>query len=368
MMDDINLYRLNEKLAQILENNGIKNLKLTSLGNSIASGYSAYRETKPILYRNDSLKLVMQVHDIHVETYHFARAQNNSDDKIFNWVDSNITLGEIYKMNRSDYSNNGFTSMTTTIKKEQIDKYYSEDKGVKIQDVIFDSNINSSNIIIYNGLTGSFLDNITRNGKHKLTYGIKKDQIGLESTLKLIQDRNRKSHTNTQVYLCGAPDFLGIHISEFINRRLKKVAKKYANAVYVKPVETKLFYDSLNQTGKKVDIHYDEEEYLEMLNHIFESISENYEFLKAKINLDRSLCEANSLIELEFSSLVNNPNLLQRLIHEIIEEDCKDILNSSHKIKYLQNIKKFILEVFPYDYFYLGKNNIVKEIAYQKKR
>ncbi len=363
------LNKKNIRLSEILKRNGIKNLKLTSLGNSIASGYSAYRDLKPLLYRNESLKETMRVHDVDVDVYHFARAQNNSDDKIFNWVNSNITLSEIYEMNKVDYSNNGNSSMVTTgFLEDYIEKYYSKDADVNIQDVIFESSKREANIVIYNGLTGSFLDNVTRNGKHKLTYGIKKDQMGLEATLKFIQERNRKMNTNTQVYLCGAPNFLGTHISEFMNIPLRKIAKKYSNTVFVEPVKSKFIYDSLDNSGKKVDIHYDEVEYLELLNHIFEQINANYEFIKAKIDLDRALCKASSLIELEHPSYRKNNEAIKQAINKIMETCCGDILKSANKKEYLKNIKHYLLEVFPYDYYFLGKENIVNEINYQKRK
>lgn len=363
------LQKNNELLAEVLKKNGIKKLNLTSLGNSIASGYSAHRTIKPLLYRNESLNEVMKAHDIHVETYHFARAQNNSDDKIFNWVNSNISLGQIYDINRSDYSDNGNSSMeTTNLSKEKIEEYYSKGRDVRIQDVIFSNDDIEADIIIYNGLTGSFLDNVTRCGKHKLTYGIKKDQIGLEAILKLIQERNRTMNTNTQVYICGAPNFLGLKITEIINSRLKKSAKKYANTIYVEPAKSKFIYESLDGSGKKPDIHYDEIEYLKLLNNIFSKIAENYEFLKAKINIDRSLATISSEIELLYPEYKGHNVFIQKIIDKIFELDCACIMNSPKKVEYIDEIKKYLLEVFPYDYFYLGKDNIVEVLEHQKTK
>lgn len=43
---------LNERLAEVLENDQISQLKMTSVGNSIGSGYSMVRTIKPLLLRN----------------------------------------------------------------------------------------------------------------------------------------------------------------------------------------------------------------------------------------------------------------------------------------------------------------------------
>lgn len=127
------------------------------------------------------------------------------------------------------------------------------DKG--LQEILFEKSNNLANIIIYNGATGSFLDNITRNGKlsQKLTYGIKRDITSLEATLKIIQEKNRNSSLNIQLYLCGAPNFLGLHISDIINHKLQSLSKNYAFVTYVEPVKSKLLYPIMrnNKNFKK---------------------------------------------------------------------------------------------------------------------
>lgn len=69
---------------ETLKQNSVKitNLRLISLGNSIASGYSMVRSTKPLLLRNESLEEVLQKENITLERHHFARAQNNNDEHI----------------------------------------------------------------------------------------------------------------------------------------------------------------------------------------------------------------------------------------------------------------------------------------------
>ena len=46
---------LNEKLANILKDQGVSKINITTYGNSIASVFSRCRATKPLLLRNKSL-------------------------------------------------------------------------------------------------------------------------------------------------------------------------------------------------------------------------------------------------------------------------------------------------------------------------
>ena len=133
--------KLNEELAIICRDNGITNLRLTSIGNSIASGYSWFRTTKPLLLRNESLSKIMEAYDINLELHQYARAQNNNDEHIFSWLSSNKTESEIQKMNVNDYSG-GRTSMPSNgLTKEDLKRYYplafKSSLENPIQDIIF---------------------------------------------------------------------------------------------------------------------------------------------------------------------------------------------------------------------------------------
>lgn len=217
---------LNRKLASVFDEFGIKNFRFISLGNSIASGYSMVRTTKPLLLRNSSLQEIMALYDINLERYHFARAQNNNDEHIFEWLTQNIKESDFYQMNRQDYSNLASSMKTHGLTEEKITEYYPKklkyDNG--LQDLVLSSDDKTANIVVYNGCADSFLDNIIKKGKfqNKLFHGINQDATSLEVTLKFIQNSNRVDGTNTQVYICGAPNFLGLGISETINRKLKK--------------------------------------------------------------------------------------------------------------------------------------------------
>ena len=376
--------KLNEELAIICRDNDITNLRITSIGNSIASGYSWFRTTKPLLLRNESLGKIMKAYDINLDLHQYARAQNNNDEHIFSWLSSNKTESEIQKMNVNDYSG-GRTSMPSNgLTQEDLKKYYPlafhSSLENPIQDIIFESNESLANIVIYNGVTGSFLDNVTRNGKipQMLTYGIKRDIKSLEATLKFIQEQNRSKGSNTQVYLCGAPDFLGLHITEIINHKLKRVAKEYANVIYVEPIKSKFLYPSYEAEQKmsleenqnilkrllmlRPDIHYDEIEYLKFNNNIIASINDNYQVLRAMVKVDRNLFSLSSKLELEEQAKIDDKDVVTSLITDIISKENSSIDSKYHQDLFRERLTYYLKERQPYDFYYLGNKNMEESI------
>ncbi len=354
--------RLNEKLALLLGHLGIKKLRLTSYGNSIASGYSMMRTIKPLLLRNDSIKSIMEFNGIELETHAFARPQNNSDEHLFEWLVSNIKESDINKMNRIDYSGSATSMPVAYLDYSMLDEFYplSFPKDMGLRDIVQSRGIDLANIIVYNGCTGSLLDNVTRNGKlsQVLTYSINRDLKGLEAILKFIQSSNRNNNTNTQIYICGAPNFLGLNISNIINNKLKRVSKQYANASYVDPVKSKFFYRNI-ATGKwGVDLHYDECEYCKLNSHILESVLRDYEVNKAMISIDRELYNFSSKIELEQDNLFNQDDLMMTFIDLIIGEEAQSLSDTKDRLYFYKRILNYLIERAPYDYFYVGKKNI----------
>jgi hypothetical protein len=244
----------NIELGEELHRSGISKLKLTTFGNSIANGYACVRTAKPLLLRNETLEVILGEEGVDLEKHNFSRAQNNCDDHLLSWLVNNVKEADINAMNRNDYGT-GPTSMSRHIGVDQtnIDNYYPEtvpnDKG--IQDVIYEDEDDLANIVIYDGCTGTFLDNITRGGSKNITAGFKKDVSSLEGILKIIQANNRGKGSNTQFYICGVPNFLGIGASNIINSKLKELAEKYPCAVYVEPIKSKMFYQpALEDTTK----------------------------------------------------------------------------------------------------------------------
>lgn len=370
---------LNREVASMLKNSdsSITNLRLISLGNSIASGYSMVRTIKPLLLRNDSIESIMKEYDIRLERYHFARAQNNNDEHIFEWLVSNITENEMHDMNRSDYSGGASSMVTHELTPAKIERYYpyKENDNKGLRDLALDNNPNMANIIVYNGCTGSFLDAATRNGKltQQLMSGVNRDTVGLESVLKYIQTNNRTNYGNTQVYICGAPNFLGLGISELINRKLKKIAKNYANVSYVEPVKSKFFYKPLEDFNEKfelsmlqtifkeyiyqTDIHYDEKEYLKFNNNIMKTIRDNYEVNNSMIDIDRKMCDLNHSLEVKYPELIGD-EAVPDMIDAIVLEETKKISSQEKKDKLLKRANSYLINRSPYDYFYVGKKNI----------
>jgi len=239
-------YKINKDLAELFKENGIKNFRLTSIGNSIGTGYSIVRTTKPLLARNDSLREIMAYNGINVETNSVARPQDNNDEHIYEWLVQNKTVGEINKMVQHDFAGTRTSRPPIYgLSEQEMKEAYPSDNNARLQDLIKKTEVDLANIVIYNGATGSFLDGITRNGtfRQKLTSGIRRDFSSIDSTLKWIQSNNRDG-SNTQVYLCGVPNYLGLEIpTSPINNELKKLSKKYANVVYVEPAVSHVFYN-----------------------------------------------------------------------------------------------------------------------------
>ena len=353
----------NKELANKLASKGIKNLRLTSVGNSIASGYSMLRTTQPLLLRNNSLEESLQKNGISLELHHFSRAQNNNDEHIFEWLYTNIPEIEINKYNHMDCSTASNSMPTNDMSKEKVDRFYPlnqlSNKGFR--DIALESNSTLANILIYNGCTGSFLDNITRQGKFSqmFMYGIKRDLTAIEATLKLIQSNNRLNNSNTQVYICGVPNFLGLNISSLINNKLKKLEEKYANVTYVEPIKSKLIYNKYNsEEDYGVDIHYDEVEYLELNNQIIEAIINYYQVNKSLIATDRFLYQYSKEIEMYPTKIDDKiiDSMLFSFLEKVVEEN-------ENPIQFLRKTRNYLLEREPYDFYYIGKTNIKNTLS-----
>ena len=355
--------QLNTQLAENLKVQGINRLSLTSYGNSIASGYSMTRRTIPLLLRNKTLSEIFAKKDIEVERYNFARAQNNSDEHLYEWLLRNIKEQEIIDFNQADYNPNSKIYMHTSLSEEDFKKYYQASLTNRgLRDVILEKQDKLLNVVIYSGCTGSFLDNITREGKltEMLTFGIKRDTKSLEAILKLIHTSNRSGESNTQVYLLGAPNFLGLGITEIINKKLKKIAKEYPNVIYIPPIKSKFIYHDL-ETGKVTpDIHYDEAEYLELNNSILSAINENYNYVNSLISLDRRVYKLNSLLEFSNQSSPEEQVMALATLEKEFNQELSKLSTESEKATFLKKTKKYLLSRAPYDFHYIGKKNIRK--------
>lgn len=348
------------RLGQILLADEVNELVLTSVGNSIASGYSYMSLTKPLLYRDEAIESVMVKKGITLKRYHFARYANNNDEHVYGWLSRNITEKEMYRLNRVDTLHQRVIGLTD----ELIEKYYpiNPTENIGLRDIILRKSPNLANIVIYNGATGSFLDNVTRNGKHKLTTGIKRDCGSIESILKAIQISNRFDGSNTQVYLCGAPRILNTPITDiFINSRLEKLASNYANVTYIPPIPRKVLYQH-PEYGISPDTHYNEEEYLMLLTKIIESINQHYLANKAMIHIDRELFHTSCKIE--DGEQLDKDYIIEAELNEWITTLNNQGVNIN---QFLSTLKRYLLERQPYDFYYLGNETIKKHINQLKK-
>lgn len=203
-----------EKLAEVLSKLSVKNLYLTSLGNSISAGYSFQHNSKPLLLRNVTLIEKMAEKNIETSIFHFARAQNNSDQHVDRWIETNLKLSDMHLYNLTDMHKPD----TPYKNPNEAVKYYDLNPKFNpgLKDVITTTDNNMANIIIYNGGTGSFLDNITRKGNRFYIYGFKEDNISIEAILRKVQIFNRDYNANTQIYLCGIPKLLGSKLIDIV--------------------------------------------------------------------------------------------------------------------------------------------------------
>lgn len=337
----------NLELLELLKDNGIKELVITALGNSISTGFSFCDENKPLLDRNVLLETMCEEYGIDLHKYYFARSENNSDQNIFNWIINNYTEKEMNRMNRRDYRKESNKDLLT---EEKIEEYYGEDKAsdVHIQDILFNTVDDTSNIVIYNGLTGSFLDNVTRGGKHKLTNGIHKDMSYVESILGLIQNFNRENGSNTEVYLCGVPRVLNTGIQEsFMNKKLKTVSNRYANTSYVDNISRHVLYKG----DTKVDLHYDKLEYLRLTHLILKKVLDNYLIKDSLIKLDRDMYKYNKKLEMLDKQATYDLTMA-------IIADSHINYPGTNDLDYLKEVRRYLLERYCYDFFAMDKQAI----------
>ena len=273
----------------------------------------------------------------------------------------------MYRYNRID--NLKPDTPVVDMTEEEIAEYYPENPtpNYHFKDSVLTEEKDRANILVYIGATGSFLDNITRGGFPKIISGFKRDFTSISATLKDIQSSNRHDDTNTQVYLVGIPRYMGTPVTDIlINRHLKDIAENYANVTYVEPIKAKLFY------GLNSDVHLNEEEYLNLNNSIMESIDDNYIAVMAKIEIDRFLFSLNEIIETFTLEIVGNAEVNKiALMHEIAEKRLNESLDpiidkylsmmeaeNKDTQKFLEDITRYLNERTPYDFYYLGKENL----------
>lgn len=322
----------------------LNNVIISCVGNSISSGFSLVYNTKPFLERNIWLKEVFKKEKIEINTYSFARPQDNNDEHIYRALVRNMKLTDINKKIRVDLSNSKRAMSFYHINKDDMEKYYpiSLKNDVGLRDVVDNNEQGTANIIIYNGLTGSFLDVLTHKGN--LLHAFKafdRDLDNFKAFIKYVYLVN----PNTQVYVCGVPNILGIGLFKRINSKAKKECFNYPNVTYVDSVKTKFIY--LKKGKKYIDIHYDDEEYLEMNNNVLKAISNNYRKNKLFTEFDKVLHKYQDNTDANLDDLFIG-------LHELtfIYKDLFDI-------KVYKELVKFYKLRYPFDYYYTPKKEVI---------
>ena len=348
------LILMNKKLADKFMELGITHFRLTSLGNSLALGLSLVRGNQLLLYRNLSLSDVMDEASIALERYHFACIRGNSEVDIYSFLVNNVKESSILEMNFKDYMNIfDCFSLYQLDNRENMPPYSSSyfDKGIR--DLVLESAEGLANVIVYQGCTNSLTKAFFDKKKMVTTFLFEKrdDFNRLSSILDYFQMMNRINGSTTQIYLCGVPDVLGLHFSEIINASLKSLSKRYANVCYVSPVCSKLFYLDRVSNRIKMDVHYDEEEYLKLNYHIIVSIYENYAFRQKLILLDRELYRLNNLILVCKKRNDFSLNMLYSLSEIFKKYSC------FHHFENLE-VEKYLMGRFTTDFYCLGRENI----------
>ena len=345
----------NVELLKMLQDYDKTKLILTALGNSISTGFSFCDENKPLLDRNELLDVMSEDFGIDLYKYKFARSENNSDQNTLNYILNNYTEEEMNEMNRRDYEKYSLSG-NELLTKEKIDEYYGKDKAsdVHIQDILFNTEDDAANIVVYNGCTGSFLDNVTRGGKHIYKNGVKKDLAHIEAILSMIQNSNRENDSNTQVYLCGVPRLLNTGIQDhYMNKPIKEVTKRYAHTSYVDNFGRNIVYKG----NAKVDLHYDKNEYLKLTHLILKSIIRNYIIKDSLISIDRDLYKLNKEIEMSNRERKTKDDILS-----IISEYALYFADEDNDLEFLTTVRDYLLERYCYDFFCLDKNAIKKDV------
>ena len=340
---------LNIKLIKKLQSIGVEKLILTSLGNSIAAGYSQNNLIRPLLERNETIEKTANKYGIELNRYCMARAQNNNDKKIFSWVLNNTTFKEMHDINLRDYNdfsksymyNNGDIIMDAVT-----------NEG--IADVIKKSNPSVANIIIYYGGTGSLIANM-KNEIYSIS-SIKEDYENMNSLLTYIQNQNRINGTNTQVYLGGTPDILGLKLNSIINFEIKRKSCNFANTSYIKPVKCDFIYDN------GIDFHYDENEYINLNKNIIKTINENYICNMAFIDIDRELYKISEMIELK-TSLNTDAEYLTIKLDEKLEYWFNYLRENKCEINHFKNrLLNYFYQNYPNDFSYIEKEKTITKI------
>jgi len=359
------LDRVNEELVRYMRDYPKDKLSLTAIGNSISDGFSMSEPGKLLLDRNLGLIDFGKKNGLDVQTYQLSRSENNNSLAVTNWIIQNCCEKDSHSWNVADYGR-AIKSGHPLLSEEEINNYFSNGSDRRIQDIIFDKDKSNANIVILNLGTGSFLDVVTRHGSlsiPNLFHSVDRDIYGINSILELIQNNNRKNGSNTQIYLCGAPRIMNTVITDiFMNPKIKKVGREFANVVYVPSFPRQAFYKT--PEGYIIpDPHYNQAEYYHFLAEIENRIIDNYFIKDLMIDLDRMLYHMSE------DNDVNGTNYSKDDVKDVIDEMAKKYESKTGDYNYFLSFSKSYLKGrYPFDFYRASSgNNISKDLDDMKK-
>jgi len=325
-----------EKFIEVMKNCGVKNINISSVCNSIGTGYSLNDKIIPLFHRVDDS--IFGKSGLNVQYYSWARGQDNNDEHLFEWFIYDTTQSEINEMVLFDFTSNSPKAMGHHyITLEEASKYYPTDiqNDIGLQSMMAKKDDDSANIVVYNGDTASFLDNLTRGGVHINLDGFDRDLDSMESFIRAVYIL----YPHTQIYVCGIPKLLKMKLPDkLVNKKIRDLCLKYPNCVYVDSVLQNGMY--LNNGKFYFDIHYNQEEYLRLLTNIFSAIGNNY-------NPVNALIEADSILLSEgFLNTTKSSQEIENKFDELITTIFKEYQLSDDQLK---RMKDCFLKRYSYD-------------------
>ena len=368
------LSEANSLFIELMNRLGIKKVNLTSIGNSIATGFSFNDSLIPLLKRNSDL---VDRADFDLKLRAYARAEDNCDSNIFEWLEGNFTQSQINELVRFDYQNKygmfrGLYELLDDKNQENVkyakkkihiidkivEKYYPDkvEDDIGLNDLVKQNESGLANIFIYNGYTGGFLDKVTRNGLPNVLRGFVRDKDALKASLRKIFTSN----PHAQVYLCGMPNITGLNITYIKNRDLIEICREFPNCVYVAPVTQNFVYKT--KEGKfSIDIHYNDEEYLNFNANIMNAIVNNYVPTKILIEFDIYMRNLSDQFRKMDTGL--GEDKIQQIFRTKADEYFDEIhLKNKLSVRQLEKIRAYYKEEYPHRFYYSPREYVVNRI------
>ena len=359
------LDKVNEDLVRFMREYPKEKLSLTAIGNSISDGFSMSEPGKLLLDRNLGLIDFGKKSGLDVEIYQLSRGENNNSQAVYNWIIQNCCEKDSHKWNTVDYER-AIKEGHPLLTEEEIKEFFAGGSDKKIQDVLFDKDRTNANIVILNLGTGSFLDVVTRHGSLSIPnifHSVDRDIYGINAILELIQNNNRQNGSNTQIYLCGAPRIINTAVTDiFMNPKIKKVGRAYANVTYVPSFPRQAFYKT--PEGNIIpDPHYNQAEYYHFLSEIETKIIDNYLIRDLMIDLDRVLYVMSN------DSDINGTHYTKDDVKDVIDEIAKKYESKTGNYNYfIDFIKQYIKGRYPFDFYRVSPDtNLANDLDDMKK-